>query len=78
MANMSYCRFENTSMDMADCVDAMQDMELRDGVWGWYSYDEDDEDIRNGEWNPLSEYEQAGVKRLIDLAQGLLDMTDEH
>ena len=25
MANMSYCRFHNTSMDLRDCVDAMQE-----------------------------------------------------
>ena len=24
MSNMSYCRFSNTSMDLRDCVDAMQ------------------------------------------------------
>ena len=25
MSNMSYCRFENTSRDLADCVYAMRD-----------------------------------------------------
>ena len=25
MANMSYCRYENTSMDLSDCVDDLQD-----------------------------------------------------
>jgi len=24
MANMSYCRFQNTSMDLADCVEALE------------------------------------------------------
>ena len=24
MANMSYCRFHNTNMDMADCLDALR------------------------------------------------------
>ena len=24
MANMSYCRFENTTRDLNDCVDALQ------------------------------------------------------
>ena len=24
MANMSYCRFQNTSMDLADCLDALE------------------------------------------------------
>lgn len=25
MSNMSYCRFENTSRDLADCVSAMEE-----------------------------------------------------
>jgi hypothetical protein len=25
MANMSYCRYENTSSDLSDCVDDLQD-----------------------------------------------------
>ena len=24
MANMSYCRFQNTAMDLADCLDALE------------------------------------------------------
>ena len=31
MSNMSYCRFQNTSMDLADCLDALEnhwDMDL--------------------------------------------------
>lgn len=28
MANMSYCRFHNTEMDLADCLDAIQDGEI--------------------------------------------------
>lgn len=27
MANMSYCRFRNTNMDMIDCIDALYDGE---------------------------------------------------
>lgn len=27
MSNMSYCRFENTSNDLADCVEAMEEAE---------------------------------------------------
>lgn len=27
MANMSYCRFHNTRMDMEDCIDALRDAE---------------------------------------------------
>ena len=27
MANMSYCRFHNTNIDMCDCIDALYDEE---------------------------------------------------
>lgn len=30
MANMSYCRFENTSRDLSDCLDAMREETLED------------------------------------------------
>ena len=28
MANMSYCRFQNTLGDLRDCYEAMEDMDL--------------------------------------------------
>ena len=28
MANMSYCRFENTAKDLGDCLDAIENNEL--------------------------------------------------
>ena len=30
MANMSYCRFENTARDLGDCVDALNNREIDD------------------------------------------------
>tara|TARA_A100001391_G_scaffold174559_1_gene137046 strand:- start:78 stop:275 length:198 start_codon:yes stop_codon:yes gene_type:complete len=30
MANMSYCRFENTTRDMEDCINAIEDREIDD------------------------------------------------
>jgi hypothetical protein len=30
MGNMSYCRFENTSRDLLDCLDAIQSGEIDD------------------------------------------------
>ena len=30
MANMSYCRFENTAGDLGDCIDAVENNELDD------------------------------------------------
>ena len=32
MANMSYCMFENTSQDLAQCVDAMENAETLDDL----------------------------------------------
>ncbi len=33
MANMSYCRFENTTQDFRDCIDALREEE--EAVVGW-------------------------------------------
>jgi len=30
MANMSYCRFENTSRDLRDCVDGLEELVFDD------------------------------------------------
>ena len=30
MANMSYCRFENTANDLADCISAIERGEIED------------------------------------------------
>jgi len=30
MPNMSYCRFENTTRDMQDCLDAIEDGDTRE------------------------------------------------
>ena len=30
MPNMSYCRFENTTKDMQDCLDAIEDGDTKD------------------------------------------------
>ena len=32
MGNMSYCRFKNTSLDLGDCLDAVERGEIRDLV----------------------------------------------
>lgn len=37
MANMSYCRFNNTRIDMEDCIDA-----LREAEWGDNKISEDE------------------------------------
>ena len=55
MANMSYCRFENTARDLQDCVSA----------------------IDNGNVYDFNEYELNGFKKLIRLAEEIVDMNDE-
>ena len=30
MANMSYCRFENTTKDMEDCINAIEEGDTKD------------------------------------------------
>lgn len=30
MANMAYCRFENTYQDLVDCIEHLEDTELSD------------------------------------------------
>ena len=32
MGNMSYCRFKNTSMDLQDCLEAIENNEIHDLV----------------------------------------------
>ncbi len=50
MGNMSYCRFENTSNDLQDCLDA----------------------IYNGETNELNDYEQRGLRRILEIAKEIV------
>ena len=53
MANMSYCRFENTSKDLQDCIDAVETMLNNSGL---NEYDE-----------PLSTSEQLYFEKMIAL-----------
>lgn len=55
MSNMSYCRFENTSRDIADCINELED--------------ENDWDIQEMIKNASSEYEARGMKRFVQLCQ---------
>lgn len=64
MANMSYCRFENTYRDLNDCVNALGEA-LDDGL----TYTEF--------LDTLSETEQYYFKRMLTRAQDLMDNTDE-
>lgn len=55
MSNMSYCRFENTSDDLQDCLSA----------------------IYNGETDDLNEYEQRGLKKILNIARTIVKMEDD-
>ena len=56
MPNMSYCRYENTSLDMQDVVDTLYDSDV-------------DED--------LSDYEQRGLRNILELAKEIVGMEDK-
>ena len=56
MPNMSYCRYENTSLDMQDVVDELYDSDV-------------DED--------LSDYEQRGLRTILELAKEIVGMEDK-
>jgi hypothetical protein len=58
MANMSYCRYENTSNDLSDCVDDLQD---------WLD-DPDRSDKRQ------SETEVESASRMVWLCKRYLDL----
>ena len=58
MANMSYCRFQNTSNDLADCVNVIEDA-IDEGM----SIDA----FLEG----MSSEEQRAFRRLVDLADKL-------
>mgnify|MGYP006935327709 FL=1 len=53
---MSYCRYENTSLDMQDVVDTLYDSDV-------------DEDLSN--------YEQRGLRTILELAKEIVGMEDK-
>jgi UDP-N-acetylglucosamine:LPS N-acetylglucosamine transferase len=61
MANMSYCRFENTAKDIADCIEA-----LNENNW----------DIEQMMENASSAYEKRGMKQFIKLCKEVAENFD--
>jgi len=59
MPNMSYCRFENTSNDMQECIEALEES-------NW--------DLKVMMENASSEYEARGMMRFIELCQQVVDV----
>jgi len=63
MGNMSYCRFENTSDNLQDCIDAIEDMNNNNGL---NEYDE-----------PLSDSEQEAFREMIEMCRTYLEYSKE-
>jgi len=61
MANMSYCRFENTSLALNDCVDVLQ--EELDNLDGW--------DLKQ------RETEFVAAKRMVSLCKRYVELYEE-
>jgi hypothetical protein len=64
MSNMSYCRFQNTAGDLADCQRALERL-LRC---------EEEED---GDGRALSRRELDGAKQVVQLCQTILELVAE-
>lgn len=62
MATMSYCRFENTANDIADCIDA-----LEENNW----------DLEYMMENASSPYEKRAMKRFVELCKDVADGFEE-
>lgn len=56
MSNMSYCRWHNTSQDMADCVASTEELEQ----------------IGDNSYDGMSDYEKAGVRNAAKRAVEML------
>jgi hypothetical protein len=66
MSNMSYCRFQNTTQDLQDCIDAVDTMINNKGK------DENGETLSRNEENAMIEMiEQA--KHFSEIASELAD-----
>ncbi len=65
MSNMSYCRFENTSNDLQDCLEAMQELIDNNGV------DEDGDTLSKREINAMHNMRPM-AEEFIELYETLL------
>jgi hypothetical protein len=65
MANMSYCRFENTVRDIRDCINAIQDGEC--------------DELSSYEIRALKEFKEMGDEiKLLDIDIDLIIEEYEH
>ena len=65
MANMSYCRFQNTAQDLRDCVNALED-----------AFDYDDLDLSNDETYAMQRMRNL-CQKFLDAYEQLESMTEE-
>ena len=63
MSNMSYCRFQNTSMDLGDCVDALEN--------SW------DLDLSTDEVNGLENL-LGDSHRIVEMEDTINELIDKH
>ena len=73
MSNMSYCRFENTALALADCLDAMQHINRHEETSAWMETEWEN----GGEEQPLNEYESRGLNRIIQMAKEIVEFFPE-
>jgi len=73
MSNMSYCRFENTSRDFSDCLEAVRTMVDCQGM--------EDLDFEEGDsrevYSDLSDYEKRGLKSLLEECEEFKELAEE-
>lgn len=63
MANMSYCRFENTTRDMEDCIYAIENKET--------------DDLSTYEVNALEDFVEI-AKNILNLEEEINDIIEKH
>lgn len=61
--NMSYCRFQNTAIDLGDCLDTMYELIEKEGKT---AYDE-----------TLGEPEQRAMENIISMSREILEIEEE-
>ena len=65
MANMSYCRFENTTSDLDDCLSVLQEA-LDEGV-----------SLKDFHKSLSSEYERRALRRMIAICEEIVNTTEQ-
>ena len=74
MSNMSYCRFENTSKDFLDCLEALRTM-----VDNSYEERGEEESYEEGgeQYKDLSDDEKRGLKSLLENCEEFMELAEE-